>query len=382
MGGGQAGRHLRDRDHPLAEAVERDRVPRRGDRPGPAAAVRPGPPGPGAPALVGQPPADLGTAGGRASRRAGGGGIPAGADSAADGRRPRPGGQGTGRRAARRHRGRLHAHVPAVRPRTGLGTAPLVGGARRRGGRRLRRGGARLRVGRRAHFPHARPPPGQGRSRHVLPADLGHLPAPAAAGDVGPGRYRVPGPGRADAVAPAGRGAGTARDPAGAGLHRRLAVPLVLPAALVQHDGHRRAGGLLGLPPRLGGGRPAHRRDRRDHAGHRAGHTPALAGPALVSALVPADAAGPVRLPRVPGLALRHQGLEPRSPRGPGRSGSARTHDGAAPERVTAPAAPGTSSGPGRRRYSGTVLPVIRDRTLVAKGGHRPQISNRDGQTQ
>jgi hypothetical protein len=316
VGGGQAGRHLGGGDHPLAEAVERDRVPRRGGRPGPAAARRPGPPGPGPSALVGEPAAALGAFGGRAPRRAGRRRVPPRADPAAGraGTRrccPRP-----GRRAAHRHRGRLHADLPAVRARAGLGAAPVTGGAGRRRGRGVRHAGARLPVGRLAHLPYAGPAPGQGRRGHLLSADLGHVPAPVAAADVGPGRHRVFGPGRGNAVAPAGHDAGDARHPARAGHQHRLAVHLVLPAALVQHDGHRRARGLLGLPARLGRCRAADRRNGRAHARHGPGHPPALAGPAGVPELVPADAAGPVLLPGLPGLALRHRGLEPRAPAG------------------------------------------------------------------
>src|SRR6516165_8597141 len=73
VGRRRAGWHVAGPDHLLAEAVERDRLPRRGDRPGPDAALRPGPAGAGPPALVAEPAGAVGAGGqrppGRVRRR-------------------------------------------------------------------------------------------------------------------------------------------------------------------------------------------------------------------------------------------------------------------------------------------------------------------------
>jgi hypothetical protein len=377
VGGGRAGRHLGGRDHPLAEDMERDRVPRGRDRPGQAAARRPGPPGPGAPAVVGQPVAALGTDGGRASGRPGGCRVRPRSHAAAVGRRRRrPGGPGPGGRAPRRGRGRLHADLPAVRRGAGPDPAPVHRGAGRGRDRGRRRRGARLRVDRVADLPHAGPPPGQGRRGHLLSADLDHVQARAAADHVPAGHRRVRDPGRGDAVAPAGRGAGEARHPARAGDQPGLAVHLVLPAALVRHDGHRPARGVPGLPAGLGRARAADRRDDRPDAGHGCGDTPALACPAGVPDRVPADGGRPVLLPGLPGLAVRDRILEHRPPARRPRARYARAHGRGSAGTLSAPAQPPglprSASAPAGGNDSGTVLPVIRDRTLVAKHGHQP----------
>ena len=126
--------------------------------PGPDAALRPGPAGAGAPALVAEPAGAVGPDGqrppghvrrrrkllrpgpgthppGRTARVAGAGDPGAGAARRAGRGRPGRGGRG------------LHAHLPAAGRGAGLGAAAVARRAARRGGRPGRRGRARLPVG-------------------------------------------------------------------------------------------------------------------------------------------------------------------------------------------------------------------------------------------
>src|SRR6202044_3367948 len=124
------------------------------------------------------------------------------------------------------------------------------------------------------------------------------------------GRAAAGGSGRAVAVAPAGRGSRPARDQARPGGQPGLAVHLVVPVPVVRLDGVLPARALPGVPDRLAGAGPAHRRDIRADAGERGDPATALAPGDHQRQRVLVGAGGAARRGGRAGLAVPDQPVE------------------------------------------------------------------------